>query len=207
MKKLFIHKSALVETPHVEDNTSVLAFSHIMSGALIGENCHIGTHCFIETGVIIGDNVTVKDGVSLWQGVMLEDDVFVGTGAIFINELHPRTPHSTKSSLEYAGKSWLNPILVQQGATISAGAMLMPGVTIAPYATVAIGSVVIQNVPAHAFVMGNPAKQCGWVCYCGYQLNQQLTCTQCSSTYCLDFENKLQIQKNLFSKATTRIYS
>jgi len=150
----FIHPKAIVEEgATVGPGTRVWAFAHILPGAVIGADCNICDHVFIENDVRLGDRVTVKCGVQLWDGVTLEDDVFVGPNATFTNDPMPRS----KQYLEAHP-----PTLVQRGASIGANVTILPGLTIASMAMVGAGAVVTHNVPAHAVVVGNPARIKGY---------------------------------------------
>ena len=141
--------------------TRVWAFAHVCAGAVVGEDCNLCDHTFVEKGVRIGHRVTLKCGVYLWDGVVLDDDVFVGPGVAFVNDLRPR---SRKYPAQFL-KTHL-----QSGCTVGANATLLP-VTIGRWAMVAAGAVVTRDVPAHALVRGNPARQVAWVCRCGETLN------------------------------------
>jgi acetyltransferase-like isoleucine patch superfamily enzyme len=168
MTQLRIHPTALVESEDVGEGTVIWAFAHVMRGARIGRRCNIGDHCFIETGAVIGDGVTVKNGVLVWEGVTLRDGVFVGPGVIFTNDVYPRSPRMDLVRERYAQKeNWLVPTLVKQGATIGASAIVVAGVTIGAYAMIGAGAVVTKDAPPFALMLGNPAKQRGWVCPCG----------------------------------------
>ena len=149
-----IHPMALVETDRIGPRTKVWAFAHVLANATIGADCNICDHTFIEGGVRIGDRVTIKSGVFLWTNTVLEDDVFVGPGVLFTNDQRPR---SRSWPEQYHG------VHVHRGASIGAGAVLLPGIEIGEYAMVGAGAVVTRSVPAHAEVVGNPARQIGWV--------------------------------------------
>jgi acetyltransferase-like isoleucine patch superfamily enzyme len=147
-----------------------------MRGASVGEDCNIGGHAFVEAGAQIGDRVTLKNGVMVWNGVVLEDDVFVGPGAIFTNDRYPRSPRAPSAFERYAETAnWLRGVRVCCGASIGAGAILTPGITIGPYAVVAAGAVVTRDVQPHVLVKGNPARASGYVCWCGQPLHGEGT--------------------------------
>jgi acetyltransferase-like isoleucine patch superfamily enzyme len=154
----FTHSLSCVdEGVVVGRGTRVWAFAHIVCGAVVGQDCNICDHTFIEGKVRIGNRVTVKCGVYLWNGIALEDDVFIGPGAVFTNDLWPR---SKKYPLNYSK------MVLRQGCSIGAGAVILPGLVIGRWATVAAGSVVTRDVPDHALVVGNPARFRAWVCRC-----------------------------------------
>lgn len=159
------------------------AFAHILAGAVVGRDCNVGDHCFIEAGARVGDNVTLKNGVMLWEGVALDDGVFVGPGAIFTNDVRPRSPRHEHGAQRYADARWLVATSVGQGASIGAGAVILAGVTIGPFAMVGAGAVVTRDVAGHALVVGNPARVVGWVCRCGERLEPPGVCPSCGSSY------------------------
>ncbi len=154
MSAPFVHPQGLCESPHVGEGTRVWAFAHVLPNARIGRDCNVCDHVFIENDVVVGDRVTIKCGVQLWDGVRLEDDVFVGPNVSFTNDAFPR-------SKQYPEKFALTTI--RQGASIGAGAVLLPGITIGQRAMVGAGAVVTQDVPPHAIVVGNPARISGYV--------------------------------------------
>jgi len=145
----FIHPMADVQTADIGAGTRIWQFCVVLKNAKIGGNCNICSHCFIENDVRIGDNVTVKNGIYLYDGVVLEDNVFVGPNATFTNDKSPRS----KVYPEAFAKT-----VVKKHASIGAGAVILPGVTIGEYAMVGAGAVVTKDVPAHATVIGNPAR-------------------------------------------------
>lgn len=149
-----IHATADVQTKHIGDGTRIWQCVIIMSGARIGSDVNVCAHSLIEDDVIIGDRVTIKSGVYLWNGVRLEDDVFIGPNVTFTNDKFPR-------SKVYPDK-FLSTV-VEKGATVGGGAVLLPGITIGRGAMVGAGAVVTKNVPPHAIVTGSPARITGYV--------------------------------------------
>jgi UDP-2-acetamido-3-amino-2,3-dideoxy-glucuronate N-acetyltransferase len=181
-----VHRTALVETDEIGRGTRIWAFTHILSGASIGADCNVGDHCFIEGGAHVGDGVTIKNGNALWEGVTLQDGVFVGPSVVFTNDLYPRSPRLEQARERYTTKDWLVPTLVEHGATIGAGAVVLAGTTIGAFALVAAQALVTRDVPAHALVRGSPAELAGWVCRCGTILGDGariLRCPACGSSF------------------------
>ena len=156
----FIHPLAVVETNCIGAGTRIWGWSHVQGDVSIGASCNIGEHCFIENGVRIGDRVVVKNGISLWEGTVIGNDAFLGPHAVFSNERYPRSGFPKV----------YDPIIIKDGASIGAGAIITPGVKIGRYATVGAGAVVARSVPPHALVHGNPARFQGWMCVCGRKL-------------------------------------
>jgi acetyltransferase-like isoleucine patch superfamily enzyme/dTDP-4-dehydrorhamnose 3,5-epimerase-like enzyme len=150
----FKHDRAIVESVNIGDDTRIWAFSHVLPGAVIGEDCNICDHTFIENDVIVGNRVTIKSGVQLWDGIIIEDDVFIGPNATFTNDPFPRS----KQYLEHYSKT-----IIRKGASIGANATVLPGITVGQEAMVGAGSVVTHDVPAYAIVVGNPARIRGYV--------------------------------------------
>lgn len=169
-QSFFVHPKALVETEQIGEGTRVWAFAHVMNGAVVGRNCNLCDHSFVESNVTIGDEVTIKNGVSIWDGVQLGDHVFVGPNAVFTNDMNPRA-EVKKTREEF------RPTNILEGASIGANATIVCGVTIGRYAFIGAGTVVIRDVPAYAMVVGNPARQIGFMCECGEKLPQSLVCT------------------------------
>jgi acetyltransferase-like isoleucine patch superfamily enzyme len=166
---VFVHPQALCESRDVGEGTRIWAFAHVMAGARIGKECNICAHTFVEDGAVIGDGVTVKNGISIWTGVVVEDHVFLGPNVAFTNDLTPRAEFK-KGPDEFAST------LVKRGASIGANATLLCGLTIGEYAFVGAGSVVTRSVVPYAVVVGNPARQNGWMCACGRSLGGNLSC-------------------------------
>lgn len=166
---VFVHPRALCETGAVGPRTRIWAFAHLLPGAVVGADCNVCDHVFIEGGAVVGSNVTIKNGVLVWDRVTVEDDVFLGPGAVFTNDLTPRAAHKK-------GREGFAPTLVRRGATIGANATIVCGVVVGPHAMVGAGSVVVADVAAHSLVVGNPARHVGWVCECGTRLDPALAC-------------------------------
>ena len=173
---VFVHDRALCESDDVGPRTRVWAFAHVLKGARIGADCNVGDHAFIEGGAVIGDRVTVKNCVLVWDGVTVEDEVFLGPNMVFTNDMNPR------AAFKKPVAEWLVRTLVRRGASIGANATIVCGVTIGAAALVGAGSVVVRDVPAHALVVGNPARRIGWVCACGERLADDLVCA-CGRRY------------------------
>src|SRR5687767_6151798 len=172
----FVHPKALCESEHLGDNTRVWAFAHVLRGARIGRDCNICDRCFVENDVVIGDRVTVKCGVSLYDGVVLEDDVFVGPDVSFSNDARPRSGRRKETHPTTR---------VRAGASLGAGVVLLPGVTVGLSAMVGAGSLVTRDVPDFALVYGSPARLHGHVCRCGESLrfnDRQAKCV-CARRY------------------------
>jgi UDP-2-acetamido-3-amino-2,3-dideoxy-glucuronate N-acetyltransferase len=161
LPKTFIHRFSDVQSLSIGEGTRIWQFSIVLAKARIGSQCNVCSHVFIENDVTIGDRVTVKGGVQLWDGITLEDDVFIGPNATFVNDLNPRSRPAT----------WkLSRTTLRHGASIGANATVLP-VTIGCWAIVAAGSIVTRDVPNYALIVGNPGRQVGWVCQCGQKLN------------------------------------
>ena len=167
---VFVHDRALCESDDVGARTRIWAFAHVLKGARIGADCNVGDHAFIEGGAVIGDRVTVKNCVLVWDGVTVEDDVFLGPNMVFTNDMWPR------AGFKKPATAWLVPTRVERGAAIGANATIVCGVKIGAAAFIGAGSVVVRDVPAHALVVGSPARRIGWVCACGARLAANLVC-------------------------------
>jgi UDP-2-acetamido-3-amino-2,3-dideoxy-glucuronate N-acetyltransferase len=154
MPKTFIHELADVKSTTIGADSRIWQFVVILPLAVIGKECNICSHCLIENDVIIGDRVTVKSGVQLWDGLRVGDDVFIGPNASFANDLFPRSRQKPEQFLVTT---------IHTGASIGAGAVVLPGLEIGRNAMVAAGAVVTRSVPPNAVVVGNPAKIVGYV--------------------------------------------
>lgn len=144
----FTHELALVETETIGLGTRIWAFAHVMSGAVIGAECNICDHTYIEGDVVVGDRVTIKSGVYLWDGLRIEDDVFIGPQATFTNDRFPRSKQAFALAIT----------TIRRGASIGAGAVILPGVTVGERAMVGAGAVVTKDVPAGVTAVGIPAR-------------------------------------------------
>ncbi len=171
MEPLFVHPSAICDSDDVGEGTRIWPFAHVMKGAMIGRDCNIGEQVFVESGVVIADGVVVKNGVQIWDGVVLGPGVFVGPGVVFTNDRFPRSRALAgvpAVAQRYAkNENWLSGINVAEGASLGAGCVIVPGVSIGAYAMVAAGAVVTRDVAPNRLVQGNPARPTGWVCACG----------------------------------------
>lgn len=144
-----IHPLSDCRNKNIPESTNVWQYCVVLPGAQIGENVNICSHCFIENDVKIGNNVTIKCGVQVWDGIELEDNVMIGSNVTFTNDMYPRAKN----------KDWkLLPTKVCKGATVGAGSVILPGITIGERAFIAAGSVVTKDVPAGELWMGSPAK-------------------------------------------------
>jgi len=170
----FFHPNAIVETENIGDGTRIWAFSHVLKGAQIGQNCNLCDHTFIEDDVIIGNNVTIKSGVYIWNGVKIADNVFIGPNVTFTNDLRPRSKQYPDIFIE---------TIIDEGASICANATIIAGNRIGKYAMIGAGSVITKNIPDNTLWYGNPAKFIGYVCNCGEKLGKALICKRCSRKY------------------------
>ena len=171
-----IHPTAVVEAGAlVGEGTRVWHHCHLQSGALVGARCSLGKDFFLAPGAPIGDGVKLQNGVSVFEGVELGDEVFVGPHAVFTNVEAPRAFVSRRHEIA--------PTRVGRGATIGASAVIVCGHTIGPYAFVGAGAVVTSDVPAHALVVGNPARRIGWVSRLGRRLGADLVCPESGERY------------------------
>ncbi|MBC7744368.1 MAG: N-acetyltransferase [Flavobacterium sp.] len=160
----FIHPSAIVDQgSHIGNGVKVWHFSHLMSGCVLGENCNIGQNVVISPGVNLGKNVKVQNNVSIYEGVTCDDDVFLGPSMVFTNVLNPRSAVNRRGL--YAKTH------VGRGATIGANATIVCGHDIGEFAFIGAGSVVTKTVAPYAMVVGNPARQIGWVSEFGHRLS------------------------------------
>lgn len=159
----FAHETAVIDDDCIiGDGTKIWHFSHLMSGCVIGDLCNIGQNVVISPQVVLGCNVKIQNNVSVYTGVICEDDVFLGPSVVFTNVVNPRSHVNRKN--EYATT------LVRKGASIGANATVVCGNEIGEYALVGAGAVITKTVKPYALVMGNPARQTGWVSRNGYKL-------------------------------------
>lgn len=163
MKDYYAHESAVIDQGcTIGPGTKIWHFSHIMSGCTIGESCNIGQNVVISPGVVLGRNVKVQNNVSIYTGVVCEEDVFLGPSMVFTNVINPRSAVVRKDS--YAKT------VVRRGASIGANATIVCGNDIGEYAFIGAGAVVTKEVKPYALVVGNPARQTGWMSKFGHKL-------------------------------------
>ena len=162
--KYFAHETAIVdENCQIDEGTKIWHFSHIMTGCVIGTNCNIGQNVVISPEVVLGNNVKVQNNVSVYTGVTCEDDVFLGPSCVFTNVTNPRSAVNRKS--QYAKTH------IGKGATIGANSTIVCGHDIGTYAFIGAGAVVTKSVPDYALLVGNPARQLGWMSEYGHRLH------------------------------------
>jgi UDP-2-acetamido-3-amino-2,3-dideoxy-glucuronate N-acetyltransferase len=171
--------------------TKIWHFSHIMSKCVIGENCNIGQNVVISPDVVLGKNVKVQNNVSIYTGVECEDDVFLGPSMVFTNVINPRSAVNRRG--QYAKT------LVRKGASIGANATIVCGHNIGQFAFIGAGAVVTKEVPDYALVVGNPARQTGWMSEFGHKLkfdsNGVATCEESGDQYKLENGKVIKINQ------------
>ena len=174
-----IHPSAIVDDgAQLGDGCRVWHFAHISGGARIGRDCSFGQNVYVGNDVTIGDNVKIQNNVSVYDAVTLEDDVFCGPSMVFTNVYNPRSHVSRKNEFRKT--------LVRRGATIGANATVICGFEVGNYAFIGAGALVNKDVPAHALMVGLPARRIGWMCQCGERLPQKtglVRCSRCNHRY------------------------
>jgi UDP-2-acetamido-3-amino-2,3-dideoxy-glucuronate N-acetyltransferase len=182
----FIHPTAVVDNGcKLGEGTKIWHFCHIMPDCVIGQNCNIGQNVVVSPGVVLGNNVKVQNNVSIYTGVTCEDDVFLGPSMVFTNVTNPRSAINRRG--QYAKT------VVKKGATIGANATIVCGHDIGEYAFIGAGSVVTKTIKPYALVVGNPAKQIGWMSEYGHKLafNDKgiAICPESKETYILENGN------------------
>jgi len=182
-KKYFAHETAVIDDGcKIGKGAKIWHFSHVMTGSEIGENCNIGQNVFISPGVILGRNVKVQNNVSLYTGVTCEDDVFLGPSMVFTNVINPRSAIIRKDSYITT--------IVEKGASIGANATIICGNRIGTYSFIGAGAVVTKEVKPYALVVGNPARQTGWMSEYGHKLifdsSGKATCPESGERYKLE---------------------
>jgi UDP-2-acetamido-3-amino-2,3-dideoxy-glucuronate N-acetyltransferase len=188
MTQYFAHPTSIIDDgSEISAGTKIWHFSHVMSGCVIGENCNIGQNVVISPGVVLGVNVKIQNNVSVYTGVICEDDVFLGPSMVFTNVINPRSAINRRG--EYSRT------VVKKGASIGANATVVCGNNIGSFALVGAGAVITKDVADYALVVGNPAKQIGWVSEYGHRLNFDADgialCIESGQTYSL-IENEVK---------------
>lgn len=188
-KKYFAHPSAIIDDGcEIGEGVKIWHFSHIMSNCKIGDFCNIGQNVVVSPDVVLGKNVKVQNNVSIYTGVTCDDDVFLGPSMVFTNVINPRSAVNRKS--EYLKTR------VGKGATIGANATIVCGHDIGDFAFIGAGSVVTKEIPAYALVVGNPAKQIGWMSEYG----QRLHFDENGIAICSESNEKYQLKDNSVKK-------
>lgn len=163
-EQYYVHPSAIIDAPcTIGEGTKIWHFSHIMSHCIIGERCNIGQNVVISPEVVLGNNVKIQNNVSVYTGVTCDDDVFLGPSCVFTNVTNPRSGVNRRGQYDKTH--------VGKGASIGANATIVCGHDIGAYAFIGAGAVVTKTVPAYALVVGNPAKQIGWMSEYGHRLS------------------------------------
>ena len=180
MNKYFAHETAVIDSACIIGNgTKIWHFSHIMTGCIIGESCNIGQNVVISPKVVLGKNVKIQNNVSVYTGVICEDDVFLGPSMVFTNVINPRSHINRKNEFSQT--------LVRKGVSIGANATIICGNEIGEYAMIGAGAVITKPVKAFSLMVGNPAKQIGWVSKNGYKLqfdsNNDAICPETGQLY------------------------
>ena len=189
-EKPFIHETAVIDEPcSIGAGSKVWHFSHIMKDAVLGNDCNLGQNVVISPRVTLGNNVKVQNNVSIYTGVICEDDVFLGPSMVFTNIVNPRSAVVRKDKYVKT--------LVQKGASIGANATVVCGNTIGSFAMVGAGAVITKDVSPYALVVGNPAKQIGWVSEYGHRLefdeSGKATCEESGQEYLLENDEVTRI--------------
>ena len=190
-KEYFAHETAVIdENCSIGSGTKIWHFSHIMSACVIGQNCNIGQNVVVSPRVVLGNNVKIQNNVSVYTGVICEDDVFLGPSMVFTNVVNPR------SSVNRRGQ--YVETLVKKGVTIGANATIVCGYPIGEYAFIGAGAVVTKEVAPYALVIGNPAKQVGWMSEYGHKLdfgeNGEAICPESNEKYKLENNKVIKVK-------------
>ena len=190
----FAHETAVIdEGCEIGDGTKIWHFSHVMPGCTLGEKCNLGQNVVVSPGVKLGRNVKVQNNVSIYTGVICEDDVFLGPSMVFTNVINPRSAVERKDEYKQT--------VLGKGASVGANATLICGNNIGKYALIGAGAVITKDVPAYALVVGNPAKQIGWVSEHGHRLDfdaeGQATCPETQKRYILELGKVRALQDKL----------
>jgi len=190
-KEYFAHETAVIdENCSIGSGTKIWHFSHIMSACVIGQNCNIGQNVVVSPKVVLGNNVKIQNNVSVYTGVICEDDVFLGPSMVFTNVVNPR------SSVNRRGQ--YVETLVKKGVTIGANATIVCGYPIGKYAFIGAGAVVTKEVAPYALVIGNPAKQVGWMSEYGHKLkfneNGEAICPESNEKYKLENNKVIKVK-------------
>lgn len=188
-KSYFAHETAIIdEGSEIGEGTKIWHFSHVMTSCKIGKNCNLGQNVVISPQVVLGNNVKVQNNVSIYTGVTCEDDVFLGPSVVFTNVVNPRSAVNRRG--QYAKTT------VKRGVSIGANATIVCGHDIGEYAFIGAGAVVTKNIPAYALVMGNPARQAGWMSEYGHKL----TFNASGLAVCPESQERYQLKDGVVTK-------
>jgi acetyltransferase-like isoleucine patch superfamily enzyme len=201
MAEALIHSSAEVSPKaKIGENTRVWHQVQIREGAKIGKNCILGKGVYVDFDVVIGSNVKIQNGCFVFHGATLEDGVFLGPGVILTNDKNPRAINPD-GSLKKDNDWEVGKTLIKRGASLGAGSIILPGVTVGEFAMAGAGSVVTKDVPAHALVVGTPARIIGFVCDCGARLNKGKTASGRINAVCPKCATIIPIPTELWEQA------
>lgn len=185
----FAHESAIIDEGCIIGNgTKIWHFSHIMPDCVIGERCNIGQNVVVSPGVKLGNNVKIQNNVSLYTGVECEDDVFLGPSMVFTNVINPRSAVNRRDQYSKT--------IVKRGASIGANATIVCGHDIGEFAFIGAGAVVTKKVPAFALVVGNPARQMGWMSEFGHRLEFDVN----GIAVCPESKEEYKLENNTVTK-------
>lgn len=188
-KKYYCHPSSIVEDGAViGEETKIWHFCHIMAGARIGKHCNFGQNVFVASDVELGNNVKVQNNVSIYSGVICGDDVFLGPSMVFTNIINPRSAINRKGIYQHTK--------LGKGVSVGANATIVCGVNIEQYAFIGAGAVVTKSIPAYALVVGNPARQTGWMSEYGHRL----TFDSNGIAYCIETKQEYRLEGNKIIK-------
>lgn len=185
----FAHETAVIdEGCKIGKGTKIWHFTHVMPNSSVGENCNIGQNCVISPDVKLGNQVKVQNNVSIYTGVHCEDDVFLGPSMVFTNVLNPRSAVNRRGSYEKT--------LVKKGATIGANATIVCGIELGEFCFIGAGAVITKSVKAYALMVGNPAKQIGWMSEYGHRLHFN----EVNTAICPESNDQYQLISNTVKK-------
>lgn len=188
-KKYFVHETAVIDDGcEIGEGTKIWHFSHIMPNCKLGKKCNIGQNVVISPDVILGNNVKVQNNVSIYTGVICEDDVFLGPSMVFTNVINPRSGVNRRGQYSKT--------IVKKGASIGANSTIVCGNDIGKYAFIGAGAVVTKYVPPYALVVGNPARQIGWMSEYGHRLDFD----ERNEAICPESKVKYILENNLVKK-------
>lgn len=192
-KQYFVHETAVVDDGcDIGKGTKIWHFSHLMTGCKLGESCNLGQNVVVSPNVVLGNNVKVQNNVSIYTGVICEDDVFLGPSMVFTNVVNPRSGVNRRG--QYVRT------LVRRGATIGANATIVCGHEIGEFAFIGAGSVITKEVKPYALMVGNPARQIGWMSEYGHRLNFNAD----GMAVCPESKEEYQLKEGIVKKVSKK---